>query len=73
MLATMAPRKPPAKIHQVNVRLGTASWLRLCALVGYFGRTQTQVIDDALARYYEQLSPSDRQAVDQGVKRRQQS
>jgi hypothetical protein len=62
----MARRKPPVqRMRQVNFRIPLLVWQRLTAAADVLGQPQSQIVSDALLRYFETLQPATRHLLEQ--------
>jgi hypothetical protein len=57
--------------HQFSVRIPGDLYHLMAAANGVLGRTHWQILEQALALYLQELSPSERQAVTSSAKTRQ--
>jgi len=58
---------PPGALQQVNFRLALDVWLRLKAMAGVLGVTQSRVVSDAIHVYYASLPASTQRTIDQAA------
>lgn len=60
-----------ADTKQVNFRLPRATWQRLVAAAGVFGKPQWRIVTEALTAYFDSLPPAKRRALDEAIVYRQ--
>ena len=60
-------KSPPPEKQQIAIRLDVPVWLRLNAMAGVLGVSQSQVVTDGIHAYYEKLVPKTQQAIDQAA------
>jgi predicted transcriptional regulator len=67
MLA-MPSRKPAVgRVRQVNFRLQQDAWEWLAAAAGAWGRSQAEIVAEALQRYRTSLSAADQKLIEQNM------
>jgi len=67
MLAMPSRKSAAGQVRQVNFRLRQDAWEWLAAAAGAWGRSQADIVAEALQRYRTTLPPADQKLIEQNM------